>query len=171
MTRVDTAENTADVFTKPLAREAFDRHVASLGLVVLADWTTYEVAPAPVPPEAWHGLQPGPLPTPSAPVEPSAVQALMDAGSAALDGITSAALDAAASAAMDAAAQPGLGQSLLRGVMGYLRRRGRSAAASVGSAAVVGLLASSATSSSSSSSSAAGALPPGQEDAPHDAYQ
>ena len=91
-----------------------------------------------------------------------------------VDPLTSGSLMAANLAAMDAAAQPGLGQSLLRGVMGYLRRRGRSAAASVDSAAVVGLLASSTSSStpsSSSASSAAGALAPRQEEMPHDTFQ
>jgi len=141
------------------------------------------VAPAQVPAGAWQGLQPaqGLLPAPSAPaVEPSAAQALLDAGASALDLITSAALDAAAGVAMDAAAaaapvveQPGMGQALLRGVFGYLRRRARPTAVAVGTAAVAGLLAGPSTSSSSSSSSAAAVevLPPRQEEMPHDAFQ
>ena len=37
LTRVDTSDNTADVFTKPMPRDGFDRHCASLGLVTLGD--------------------------------------------------------------------------------------------------------------------------------------
>ena len=132
--------------------------------MALEDILVFEVSPAPVPPEAWHGLR---APVPTAPEGPTAVQALMDAGAAVLDG-AAAAMDAAAQAAVPPApdAPQGVGQLILRGVFGYLRRRGRTAATAMGTAAVAGLLASSSTSSSSSSSSVA---PPREE--PHAEHQ
>ena len=86
-----------------MPREGFDRHCAGLGLVALENWLVFEVAPAPVPPEAWHGLR---APVPTAPEGPTAVQALMDAGAAVLDG-AAAAMDAAAQAAVPAAEPQG----------------------------------------------------------------